>query len=421
MALEIRRVAGKYTLTERLNENEYIEMLVDRIRTHTDGRMTAKFFVKAVLKNGSANLHQGQLNLMATRSRTELSRTLSKRLQPEGVNWDQLIEEACQLVVENEEQTTEASRLQLVEPKDPDFICYPHILERLPTLWYGPGAAGKTMLAMYFSFLVQNGLPFLGREIKQRNVLYLDWEVDEEEAGRRMSYFYRNFEKDQNIEMPYYRRCVLPIFDEASEIAEDVEKNDIGLVIVDSAGPACGGDVGNLERSVSYFNALRKITAPGNVGSVTLTHVTKLERREGGKARLPIGAVYFENIPRATWELRPQEVEDEEKEISVGFFCRKSNFKYPQPFGVNLHFNDITAKVEPMKPEDMLTEEKALEQMIIEELAAGPQKPIELAEKVGTSANTCRVVLSRLAKKGKVTNPERGKWALASIHQEAPF
>jgi len=417
VAVEIKRVAGKYNAVYRLNSNESIDIQVDRIRQHRDGRLTSKMDIRASLLQGRANLYQGQLNLMSTRSRNELVKTLNSRIQREDINWDQLMEEVCQKVLEGEDETTEASRLEIMDPKDPDYLVYPCILDRLPTLWYAQGGVGKTMMAMYFAFVVQNGLSFMGKKIEKKNVLYCDWEVDMAEAGRRISYFARNFQKDQEIEMPYYRRCVLPIFDEASEIAEDVEKNDIGLIIVDSAGPAAGGDVGNLDLSVSFFNALRKITASGNVSSVTLTHVTKMERRDQGKARLPIGSVYFENIPRITWELRPQDTEDE-KEMSIGFFCRKCNFKYPKPFGLNMHFNDITASVKLIDPEDIPSEEKGLEDAMLDEMAGGSKTPKELAEAVGSTVGSVRVKLTKLKKKGKVTSPERGKWGLASKKEE---
>lgn len=413
MGIEVTRVAGKYTAQYTLNNNEIIGLQVDRIKTHRDGRVTGKINVKAKLQGGQADLYQGQLNLMSNRSRNDLAKTLTSRISRDDLNWDQFIEETCRKVLDHEDETTEASRLIITEPKDPEYLVYPCILERLPTLWYAQGGAGKTMIAMYFSFLVQNGLKFMGQDIKKQNVLYLDWEVDQEEAGRRISYFARNFMKDNEIEMPFYRRCVLPIFDEASEIAEDVERNNIGLIVVDSAGPACGGDVGNLDMSVAFFNSIRKITAAKNCSSLILTHVTKMERRDSGKARLPIGAVYFENIPRITWELKQQD-SDDEKEINLDFFCRKVNFKKPAPFGLKLHFNDITATVIPNEPEDSMSEEKGLEQTILDELTDGPKSPKQLAEAVGTSVGAARVKLSRLKKQGKVTSPERGKWALVA-------
>ena len=413
--LSMHKYPGKYIFNWLINDfGEFAVLQFDRIKQHKNGDIKARLHISAKTNNGEANLHQGQLNLVAPRSRKEISNLLKERLKREGLQWDYLIEETCRRVVDAEEDTTEAEQLSYSDAKEPEFVVYPCIVDRLPVVWYGPGAAGKTMLAMYFALLVQNGLPFMGQDIKQRNVLYLDWEVDKEEASRRASFFARYLEEQfqQEIQFPYYRQCLLPLFDEASSIAEDVSKNNVGLVFIDSAGPACGGDIMSAELAIQYFNSLRKICASKAAASVTLTHVTKSERRDAEQGRMPIGTIYFENYPRFTWEMKPQETPSEEK-ISVGFFCRKTNFRKPKSFGFEITFNETKAYPKPITPEDVKSDEKVLEEIILDELSTGPMHVKELSEATGTTISTIQKTVSQAQKKGKVTRIKKGTYALA--------
>jgi len=419
----VEQVAGKYLIDWPLASGEAVTAHVDRVKQHKDGRVTARVKITAhLLNNRQMQLHQGQLNLVAVRSRRELANALASRLDREDINWDAIVEDMCREVTEREEQTAEAKQLGLVPASDPKFLVWPVILERLPVLWYGPGASGKTMIALYFALLVQNGLLFMDKPIAGKNVLYCDWEVDMEEAERRASFLARHLEEKtkQKIKLPFYRRCILPLVEEASDIAGDVIKNDIGLIIIDSAGPACGGDIQSAELAVQFFNALRKIYAPVNAATIILTHVTKGERRDGKQHRLPIGSIYFENLPRATWELRPQETVSD-NEISIGIFCRKTNlFQKPHPFGLKLQFNEDKIAISVTQAEDIVTEEKALEETFCEIMSKGPVSAKELAEETGTTVNSVWVILNRLKKRGKVLNIARGKWALVA-HNVVPF
>jgi len=416
----VKQLAGKYIITWPISGGEeMITAYIDRVKSHRDGRITSRVKISAQLINGRAELHQGQLNLVAVRSRRELASALSHRLDRDDINWDAIIEDLCREVTEREEQTTEAEQLQWTTPAEPEFLVRPILLERLSSLWYGPGASGKSLISLYIAMLVQNGLPFLEETVKRVNVLYCDWETDRQEAERRAAYL----APASQIDLPFYRRCILPLVDEASEIAEDMARHDIGLVIIDSAGPACGGDIQSAELAVQYFNALRKICAPTNAASLTLTHVTKMERRDKKQRRLPIGSIYFENYPRITWELRKGE--DEETAFNVSFHCGKTNnIKKPSSLGLRIVFDEQKIAILPSEAEDILSEEEGLGQAICDLLAGGPLTPAELASELDTSVGTVRNALTRLKKQQKVINPSRGKWGLLehdTDHNVIPF
>jgi alkylated DNA nucleotide flippase Atl1 len=423
MDLKAEKLTGKHIITYNFNDAESVYIIFDQLKSHRDGRFNAR--VKAIrqLPDKEVNLYQGSLNLMAGRSRSQIAKTLKERMPKDDLDFERFVEEACRIVVEAEEDTQEAEQLLLDESEatEPAYLVWPCILERLPVIWYGPGASGKTYFAMYFSLLVQNGLSFMGRSIEKRNVLFLDYEVDKKEALRRFGFIARHLKEisGKDIALPFYRKCLLPLSDDVSEIAIEMEKNEIGLVVIDSAGMATGGDIIKPETAIAFFNALRKVCDSSEAASVILTHVTKSERRQDGQKRLPIGNVYFENLSRIAWELRTQEAD--ENDLAVGFFNRKTNFDKKNPkFGLKMVFNGSIAKVEAISAEDIESEEKTTEKMILDRLKEGPMKIKDIAEELDIVSGTVRVNLSRAKKRGKVTSLERGLWGLAAKDEEPP-
>ena len=406
---------GSYSVEWPLSSAE-IAFEADRLRSHTDGRLQARVRVTAMLPGGEQLvLHHGTLNLAAGRSRRELSRALEERLPAEASSWDQVIEESCRTILEREEEGSPAEYLSQAGHVTVDHLLKPLLLDGLPVTWYAPGGSGKSLLAMYVALLVQNGLPFQGEPTRQANVLYLDWEVTKEEADRRCTLLVNGLRQTNiggEIRYPLYRRCLGSILDETSEIAKVIAKHEIGLVIVDSAGPACGGDVMSAELVIQFFNALRKVTASTKAAAAILTHTTKADRREENQRRLPIGSVYFENLSRATWELRPQET-SAGNVLQLGIFARKHNMGRFEPVGLRLCFEHDAIAVERVAAEDVLTEQGATQSMILAELERGPLNVSQLIEASGAAPGTIRTLLWKMKKRGQIESPGRGLWTLA--------
>lgn len=394
-----------------------VRIEAERLHNHTDGRLSARMRVVALWPDGrQLVLHHEQLNLMAGRSRREVARTLEDRLplsEPDP-SWDYIMETACRLVLERAEAGSPAEVLTPSEGVDIDYLLNPLLLDRLPVVWYAPGGAGKSLLAMYAALLVHNGLSFRGEPTRQRNALYLDFEVTREEAARRCTLFVnglRHLLVGAELRMPLYRRCVGSILSEADGIARDIARHEVGLVIVDSAGPACGGDIMSAELAIQLFNTLRKVTASTDAAALILTHTTKADRREEHERRLPIGSIYFENLARMTWEIRPQEGSDD-RALTLGMFPRKCNMRRPEPLGFRLTFTRDALVVEPAQAHDTLGEQGATRALVLAELERGPVRVADLIEAVGGAGPAVRMMLTRLSREGLVMSPERGVWAL---------
>jgi hypothetical protein len=58
----------------------------------------------------------------------------------------------------------------------------------------GAAKAGKTQLSMMMAFCVQNGIPFMGCECKKADVLYVDFELEHNEIGKRINLLKQYYE-----------------------------------------------------------------------------------------------------------------------------------------------------------------------------------------------------------------------------------
>lgn len=390
---------------------------VDQIKEHSDSRTTCRLKIMSATRG---QLHLGQFNLAAIRSRVDLAKALQRRhpLDEDTYPWDKVIEELCQEILTQEQRRPEIHVLEPTEIIDPEYLVYPLVMRRDITLWYGPGSAGKSLTAMYIALIVQNGLEFNGVPVEKMNVLYLDWETDRETAERRATLLARPLGVP-DPELPKYRKCVLPLIDDMADIAIDMIDHDIGFVIVDSGGPACAGDVQSPELTLRFFNALRRICHETGATPLVLTHVTKAERRHGGKW-LPIGCIYWENIPRITWELR-RDQQDEET-LTIGLYNRKINDAFPhRPVGLRYIFADRGILVESVRVEDKYDEERTQEEMVLELLAGGAKTVKEVARYLEMNPTQARVILNRLKHKKKVTSFRKENqyfWGLLALNED---
>lgn len=77
------------------------------------------------------------------------------------------------------------SRLDGPPPPPRDWIVPGFMPAREITLFTGPGGSGKSLMAQQLASCLAHGKPFLGKEVRPRNVLYLTAEDDDDELERR--------------------------------------------------------------------------------------------------------------------------------------------------------------------------------------------------------------------------------------------
>lgn len=188
---------------------------------------------------------------------------------------------------------------------------------------FGQGAAKKGWLAIAMALHWAAGQDMPGG-VRVNNagrpaVLYLDWEASAHEMARRLQWMARG------LGMPVprgikYKRMGIPLMTAIDELRRQVKTEKIGLVIIDSMGPACGGDLNKSEIAIPTSNAIRRLS-PAN--RLIIAHISKAERSGDGQDASIMGSVYFDNLARSTWKVATEELTPDD--FSVGCYHVKVN------------------------------------------------------------------------------------------------
>ena len=230
-------------------------------------------------------------------------------------DWRQRLTQATVLVLERYRAGVPIVALGAMEPPAPIAEVLPGIVwEQLPTLVYGAGGIGKSQMALAWASALHTGTEVGGLQATQGNVLFLDWETSERMTWHRN----RGLLRASGVEpgpwpdpdrpesgrtgMVFYRFMAGAIWDSVEFLRGEITRLGIKTVVIDSAGPACGGEPESASPTLKFFDALRDMSDPEDpVQTIILAHVTH-EARKGGKSS-PFGSVYWINLPRNVFEL----------------------------------------------------------------------------------------------------------------------
>lgn len=298
-----------------------------------------------------------------------------------------------------------------VEPSTSRYAIEGFVPDSGVTIVFGMGNSAKTYLTLDACLSTVNGMTWIDRFTVAAPVLYLDYEA-------RASTIRRRWERLANgcqIEgLHYMHGRGVAVVDQQDAIRREIDRTKAGLVVVDSAVMACGGNPSDAEPVKAMFNAMNRIGVP----VILIAHTDKAEND-----KYPFGSIFWHNGARMTWNVKRIDSE-ESPDIQVGFHNRKANDDRKQrSFGVMVRFTDPDGAVEvasmdlTVVPELRYTTSQKLIGAIRD---SGTALGIEdLAPIVPTvSRHTVYNTLGLLVKDGRLgTNTESGegkKWALLS-------
>ena len=255
--------------------------------------------------------------LTSVRSRVDIAKQCEREVP--DVPWRHLIEEASINTLARYRRGAEVLDLSEWSPPKNAPVGYrltPLLAEGLPNMIFGDGGVGKSMVALWLSTMVTEGMqePF---ECSPGNVLYLDWEMEAEEAQGRL----RRIAEGLDLPTPpriFYRRCAGRLVDDVEWLAETVQSKGIDLVVVDSAVPACGGNPNEPESVQALFYGLRQL----EVTSLIVAHVSK--NTSDGPVTTPYGSVFWSNLSRNVWQAQKEQQAGKDS-IVVALWHRKTN------------------------------------------------------------------------------------------------
>lgn len=181
------------------------------------------------------------------------------------------------------------------------------------TILFGAGGTGKTMLALTWALSITDGIPEFGYMGEPGDVLFVDYEADEDQIGDRLEQLKQGLGYGR-IEKFHYWPGRGSFANSVPALKRKV-KQGVRFVVVDSAGLAVGGSPLDEQITLAYCSAARSLGVP----VLTLAHVTK-----AGEDKYPFGSIMWSNAARATINVKAPEDNDGLVK-HMGLFFRKMN------------------------------------------------------------------------------------------------
>lgn len=372
--------------------------------------MPAELTVSASLPGVPAHIHGPvKFNLLASPTRAQLARQLGERLP---LAWGELLETACRLAIQSHREGEPA--ILLSDAPDAPRSMYavdPLILSDGPTVWFGDGGTGKSLLALAAACAMSGAAEaFPWSASRPFTVAYLDWEWDAWVHRARMRQLVGAAGPNCRL---YYRKMSSPMHDQTQQIIEMIERYGIDFLILDSVGMACGDDPEMARSALRFSEAIRSI----NVGTLWLAHVTK-----SGDTERPFGSVFWANTARLTWYLaKAQEVGSVFS--TIGFYNRKSNSAAKLPtIGLSIIWEGERIKVEraDASSEPDLARKMTQREQVVAALKGGAKSPPELAELLDLPLPTLRPRLSEWKASGLIAEDDGRLYLVADVAMPMP-
>ncbi len=259
------------------------------------------------------------------------------------------------------------------------------------------------MLALHLGLTVAaaNRSYWMAFAVKTVPVLYLDFELDAEEQARRVHQLCRGQGLDTPPEGLLYMSALgHTAMDAFAAALEACKEHGVGLMIVDSLGPALQGDAEAAKDVIGFFQKSIEPFRVEGIGVLIIDHQSRLQAGQSYQSKGAFGSVFKTNLARSV--IQAQATERGEGTLTVRLRQKKHNFgPLAEPFGVKLSFTEDAVGLEPIELDaSELAEEATLNATDRVKLAleGGPAYPWEIAEHTGLALKTVKNALTGLRK-----------------------
>lgn len=351
-------------------------MDMEQTKSH---QLDADVIVWQQIAGGLEEPFAARMNILSLSNRESYRRNLDDHFGKGG--WTAVVNRACGMV-KAEWQNRDFGECfnDIPDPGPLSYTAKPWILDGLPTILFGMGGSGKTMMALGIARSIACGAWMLGEHFKEANVLYVDYESTGATLKRRLLSM-----GEIPDTMHYWPAKGIPLSDQLKAIERKVQRSSIGVVVVDSAAFACGGNALDQPVATRYFNALSNL----GVTSLTVAHVTKAE-----EDKYPFGSVFWHNGARITWNVKASQLDDG---LHLGLFNRKGNEdRELPPRGIHISFNGAVS----FHPEELSSDfethlpiGKRIRRLLLKEGKLGVK---EIASTLDAKENTVYYALKRM-------------------------
>lgn len=286
------------------------------------------------------------------------------------------------------------------EPSRPESILGGRIAVDHPTILYGDGGQGKSSIALAIAVGVASGIGFAGLPLPQGAVLYLDYELSQDEQARRAYRISRGLGLSKPPELLHYRQGEKTLLDMMDWLRAWIKKYALRLIIVDSLGLASGSDPESAREIIPLLGAVGALKIP----MLLIDHQSKLQDGQNPQNKRPFGSVYKVNLARSV--LHVQKIGSEGSRLKVRLRHIKNNFGECCPDlaltmdfeAESTTFQSISAASDPEFSADVGADQRVLEMMRGESALSCEAIATRLRMPPKTAANA----LTRLKKARKV-------------------
>lgn len=383
-----------------------INICVSKIREQHNGDLRGQ----VTIRDGDVDLHQTMMNLSTDHSRN-ITANVMKTLNG-NKPWTTIFSDMSREVINRLSQGQPLEIIKTDEEIPPEqYLLEPLLPFNEPTILFGLGGSGKSYLADLIAICLllrwsQNPFGWKIKDNKHHNVLYLDWETNKDRVAKRA----QRIVKGMNLPHLFfgYRRCIAPLIDDLEAIQQLLMETKAGLVIIDSAGRACGGDLKDAAVVNTFFTALRELDT-----SVLIIH--HRSKDDLNKNKTPFGSAYFENNARSVWQVE-KEQQTGESELIISITNTKMNDAEKQkPVGIKVLFDNVnwTTRFEPVELKGTAFESHLpLWERIRDLLLEGARSEKEIAEVLGENQGSVRTSINR--HKDVFIKTQRGHWGVVT-------
>lgn len=350
-----------------------------------------------------------RLSAFSTGSRGDYARQLEYSFGREH-KWSLLLSEIVSKFIEawKADSLSSIVKASSIVIESPRWLLEPWIEESSANLLYAKGGIGKTYLTLRMALsVVTGGRIFNSKPTLTGQVLFIDYENSGSTFRHRLDRLSKSvpgFSPTTLDHCHYYDPKGVPLHIIKDDVAKFVRDNDIKLVIIDSAAPACGGPPEDAAVAAQYFASLRVIGST----SLTVAHESKM----GGGATA-FGSVFWTNFSRNIFYL--ESIDDQQGDIrKLVLRHRKYN---NGSLRKDYYFTMKNALEAMVYEESLLIPKKTNKDHVIECLRRNGEQTIkQISDSEMINQGTVKNILRELKEAGSVV-PGSGKalWKLADF------